>query len=117
MNRFLNLSSCCEVVSIKRRTIHHTLIEEIQLIIEFKNEYFIIQDEYEKVLDISQMPIYIKDDWVNYNKKPLDDKSINEHIKEYEESYDWQWPKNEDVKQTIEKLRSIKRHQTIKKII
>lgn len=117
MNRFLNLSPCCNVVSIKRRTIHHTLIEEIEIIIEFKDDYFIIKDEYDKVIDVSQMPVYIKEDWINYNKKPLDDTTINDHIKEYEDSYDWQWPKKDDVKETLDRLKCIKRDISIKKII
>jgi hypothetical protein len=117
MDRVLNLSPCCEIISIIKRWLQHSLIEEITLIIEFKGSNFIIQDELEKVLDVSYMPVYIKEDWINYNKKPIDKHILIEHIKEYEEKVNWQWPPDENTKQSLEKLKAIKRDQIINKII
>lgn len=104
-------------ISITRKTIHHTLIEEITIISEFNGDYWIIQDDIEKILDVCAMPVYIKDDWFKYNRKELTDKILVEHIKEYEEKVNWQWPPREEVKEALDKLKAIKRDQIIKKII
>jgi len=74
-------------------------IKNIMLILaEIDNCYYYLEewDEYEyicdndkinkeewdeKIFDISQMPNYIKMDWLNYNKKPLSLKLLNKQVK------------------------------------
>lgn len=116
-NISLNLQPHCDIISFSRKTHHHTLTDEITIIIEIKDEYYILQDEYDKVFDVSKMPNYIKDDWINYNKKELSDKILIQHIKEYEDRYNWQYPPSEQLKETLDKLKTIKRNQTIQKIL
>jgi hypothetical protein len=104
-------------ISITKRTIHHTLIEEITIICEYDGDYWVIQDDMEKVLDVCGMPAYIKDDWYKYNRKELSDKILTQHIKEYEEKLNWEWPPREEVKESLDTLKAIKRDKIIGKII
>lgn len=53
----------------------------LTLLIENNGEYFFIVEEEQKIFDISQMPQYIKKDWLDYNKKCLSLLLINEQIK------------------------------------
>jgi hypothetical protein len=46
--------------------------------------YFFINDDYDKIYDVLNMPIYIKNDWIKYNIKKLDLPTLNNHIKYYE---------------------------------
>jgi hypothetical protein len=50
--------------------------------------YYYVKDKYDKVKDVSFMPNYIKEDWIKYNKKTLDIKTIdyfiNKHLDESE---------------------------------
>lgn len=103
-------------VSITTRTIHHSLVDEATIIVENGDDYFVIQDDIEKIKDVSQMPNYIKEDWINYNKIELTDKILDWHILDYIHKSEQQYP-NEDLLEVVNKLRSIKRHQIIKKII
>ena len=59
----------------------------LNMIIETDDIFFYIEDSGEKISDISKMPFYIKLDWINYNKKELDLKTINKHI-EYHKKND-----------------------------
>lgn len=115
MNRVINLSPYKEI-SITYRTLHHTLINEATIIIEDNDDYFVIQDDREKIEDVSQMPNYIKEDWIKYNRKELTDQILDWHILDYINKSNSQYP-NDDILDIINKLRSIKRHQIIKKII
>lgn len=88
------------------------------LILQKNNDYFFIQEEYEKLVDITQMPDYIKNDWIKYNKKDLNLLTINKHI-EYLKKSDTlqsieQFEKNERL---LESLISIRRDFIIKGIL
>ncbi|NDF16379.1 MAG: hypothetical protein EB079_00215 [Verrucomicrobia bacterium] len=57
-------------------------IKNIMLILaEIDNCYYYLEEWDEKIFDISQMPNYIKMDWLNYNKKPLSLKLLNKQVK------------------------------------
>ena len=62
---------------------NHWILGLTSIILEKDNLYFFIQDEKEKINDVSKMPIYIKEDWINYNKNDLSLDIINRHIKYY----------------------------------
>ena len=115
MNRMINLSPYKEI-SITYRTLHHTLINEATIIIEDGDDYYIIQDDREKIEDISQMPNYIKEDWIKYNRKELTSQILDWHITDYIDKSESQYP-NKELSEVISKLKSIKRHLIIKKIL
>ena len=107
-------------ISMTRKTIHHTLVDEVTIIVEKGDDYYFIQDDIEKIMDISSMPHYIKEDWLNYNKKDITQKIVDQHIIEYTDRYDYQYPvnnKDDSVGEALSTLKSIKRHLLIKKII
>jgi hypothetical protein len=116
MNRVINLSPWNKI-SISIKVQHHTLIDMATIIIYNDDDYFYIEDDIEKIMDVSYMPHYIKEDWINYNKKELTNDIIDNHIKVYTDKYESQYPPNEKVEKTLIKLKSIKRHLTIKNII
>ena len=115
VSRKINLSPYKEI-SITNKTNHHTLVNESTIIIEDGDDYFVIQDDIEKIHDVSQMPNYIKEDWIKYNRKELTNKILDWHILDHIRLSEQQYP-NEDILEVVSKLRSIKRHQIIKKII
>lgn len=114
-SRTINLSPYKEV-SITSRVLHHTLINEVTIILEDGEDYYVIQDDIEKVHDVSQMPHYIKEDWIKYNRKELTTKILDFHIIYFIKMSEEQYP-NEEILEVVNKLKSIKRHQIIKKII
>ena len=67
---------------------HHQVCEVFTILIEKDGEYFFIVEECQKVFDISQMPIYIKEDWIKYNKKSLSLSLLNEQIKNLTNNFD-----------------------------
>lgn len=114
-SRTINLSPYKEI-SITSRVLHHTLINEVTIIIEDGEDYYVIQDDIEKVHDVSQMPNYIKEDWIKYNRKELTNQILDFHIVYFIKMSEEQYP-NEEILEVVNKLKSIKRHQIIKKII
>jgi hypothetical protein len=114
-SRSINLSPYKEI-SITYRYLHHTLISEATIIIEDGDDYYVIQDDREKIEDVSQMPDYIKQDWIKYNRKELTTQILDWHILDYINKSESQYP-NEDLLTIISQLKSIKRNQIIKKII
>jgi hypothetical protein len=116
MNRVINLSPWNKI-SITTEVQHHTLIDMATIIITNDEDYFVIEDDVEKIMDVSSMPHYIKEDWINYNKKELTNSVLDNHIKVYTDKYDSKWPPDEGLEKTISTLKSIKRHLIIKKII
>lgn len=83
------------------------------IIIENGGDYFFLKDEYEKIIDVSKMPDYIKKDWINYNKKNLNLSILNKEIKKFEDDY----LKDDRFEETIKLLKSIRRDQIINGII
>ena len=114
-SRKVNLSPYKEV-SMVTKYHNHTLVNEANIIIEDRDDYFVIHDDIEKVYDVSQMPNYIKEDWIKYNRKELTNQIIDGHIKYYIDLSEKQYP-NEDILEVISKLKSIKRNQIIRKIL
>ena len=114
--RSINLSPWKEI-SISTETQHHTLIEMSTIIIGNDDDYYVVEDDIEKIMDVSSMPPYIKEDWINYNKKELNQKVLDKHIKIYTDKFDIKYPPDEEIEKVISTLKSIKRHLLIKKII
>lgn len=114
--RSINLSPWKEI-SISTEVQHHTLIDIATIIIGNDEDYYIIEDDIEKVMDVSSMPHYIKEDWINYNKKELNQKVLDKHIAVYTDKSEMQYPPDREIEEIISTLKSIKRHLLIKKII
>lgn len=93
------------------KTEHHTMIDMSTMFIEKNGEYFYLYDERDKIDDIQKMPNYIKEDWINYNRKDIDLRLIDEILKHFSGIYqDWAY----DV---VSELKSIRRDILIKKVI
>lgn len=96
--------------------------EKVSTIImeDSSGDYFFIKDEYEKIIDVSKMPDYIRKDWINYNKKDLSISIVNNQIKRFES--DLNDPVNignryEFIENTLKLLKSIRRDLIIKGVI
>ena len=119
-DRSVNLTPWKEI-SITKRMQHHTMIDVATIIIRNNDEFFYIQDDIEKIIDVSSMPNYIKEDWINYNKKDLTISIVDQHIIKYVDLRDSQSPflevSSETYDDVISELQSIKRDLIINKII
>lgn len=80
------------------------------ILIEKDGEYYFLVDESEKIFDVSQMPNYIKEDWINYNKKSVSLSLINEQIKKLSNDFD-------EFKDELNLLKSLRRELIIKGIV
>lgn len=69
-----------EVIAFASEIYHHTLNDMIIFFVKKDNEYYYLYDEESKFQDITRMPISIKNDWINYNKKNLTLDIINKYI-------------------------------------
>ena len=119
MDRVVNLNPWKEI-SIIKKIEHHTMIDVATIIIGNNDYYFYIQDDIEKIIDVSCMPNYIKEDWINYNKKELNIKIVEEHIRKYVDLRDsevYLEVTNQTYDDIINDLQSIKRDLIINKII
>ena len=124
MNRDINLKPWNEVCLITKYE-HHTLINNATVLIENGGDYFYIHDDIEKVKDVSQMPEYIKEDWINYNKKPLNIPVLNQMIKSYENQlnsdlerpFSLTEPSDDELEDLINLLKSLRRDLIINKVI
>ena len=116
MERRINLSPW-EEISITTEIEHHTLIQNATIIIENNGGYFYIKDDIEKIKDVSNMPTYIKEDWVNYNKKDLSISVLNSHISELQYKSLGTFNVNKEPEETIPLLKSLRRDLIIKGII
>ena len=114
--RLINLSPWKEI-SISTEVQHHTLIDISTIIIGDGEDYYTIEEDVEKIMDVSSMPHYIKEDWINYNKKELNQKVLDKHISVYTDKSEMQYPPDREIVEIISTLKSIKRHLLIKKII
>lgn len=97
----------------------HTMISFVTLIAkDTKDDYYYFYDDIDKLGDISRMPLYIKEDWLNYNKKELNISVLNVCIKECKDLLD-NPPTIEDehvYQQQFNLLNSIRRDLIIKGI-
>ena len=114
--RHINLSPFREI-SICKTFNYHLLNHRATVIVERDDLLWYIEDDIEKLYDVSAMPVYIKEDWVNYNKKELSMEVLESHIKDYERLVESQWPSPDSWENTLATLKSIKRNLIIGKII
>jgi hypothetical protein len=118
MDRKINLNPLIKVSSVT--WFDGNILENITNIIVKKDDnYFYIQDELEKIKDVSAMPIYIKEDWLKYNIKDLNMFVINRHIEEINKKIDtlithMYIKENEEI---LDLLKSIRRDFIINGII
>ncbi len=100
------------IVCYSNKIEHHTMVEMSTILIEKDDNFFYIYDERFKIEDVSRMPHYIKEDWINYNKKEANLKVIDVLISIYNKQT------NDDLfEELVSELKSIRRHLQIKKII
>lgn len=117
MNRQINLEPW-KVIFLKSRLEHHTLQYIATTIIEnSQGHLFYIEDDIEKIEDVSSMPNYIKEDWLNYNKKELTEKFIDAQIQFLMREVKNHQTMYIEYNEMIQKLKSIKRELKIKKIL
>jgi hypothetical protein len=83
LNSFSSDFGDFKIISILSDYENHWILGLTSIIIEKENLYYFIQDDKDKINDISKMPLYIKQDWLNYNKHDLTLDIINKHIKYY----------------------------------
>jgi hypothetical protein len=109
MKREINVSPWNHLTT-THKVEHHTLAEIFTILIEKDSEYFFLVEEVEKIYDISQMPDYIKEDWIKYNKKSLSLSLINEQIKKLTNDF-------YQFEDELSLLKSLRRDLIIKGII
>ena len=88
----------------------HSLDNYFTILIKKDDEYSFIIEEEQKVFDISQMPNYIKEDWIKYNKKSVSLSLLNQQIKRLTNDY-------EHFEEELNLLKSLRRELIIKRII
>jgi hypothetical protein len=109
MKREINVSPWKHITTSSKIN-NHSLDNYFTILIEKDGEYSFIVEEEQKVFDISQMPDYIKEDWIKYNKKSVSLLLLNEQIKKYTNDYD-------QFEEELSLLKSLRRELIIKKII
>jgi hypothetical protein len=109
MKREINVSPWKHITT-SQKIDYHTLDEIFTILIEKDGEYFFIVEECQKVFDVSQMPIYIKEDWIKYNKKSLSLSLLNEQIKKFTNEFD-------QFEDELNLLKSLRRELIINGII
>ena len=87
MKREINVSPWNHITTTSKIN-NYSLDNYFTILIEKDGEYFFLVEEEQKVFDISQMPNYIKEDWIKYNKKSLSLLILNEQIKKLSNDYD-----------------------------
>lgn len=106
---------------------HNSMNKIVNLVIEIESDYYFIEDEFDKIIDITQMPTYIKEDWFKYNRKSLTLSVINKHVKYLKDSIEkiyettisiYQKSEEEQkLQDVLERVLSIRRDFIIKGII
>jgi len=91
---------------------NYSLDNCLTILIEKDGEYFFIVEEEQKVLDISQMPGYIKEDWIKYNKKELSLSLLNAQIKKFNEYHDV-----DQLEEELILLKSLRRDLILKGLV
>jgi len=109
MKREINVSPWNHITT-SHKVEHHTLAEIFTILIEKDGEYFFIVEEEQKLFDVSQMPNYIKEDWIKYNKKDVSLSLLNEQIKKLTNDYD-------QFEEELSLLKSLRRELIINGII
>jgi len=109
MKREINVSPWNHITTTSKIN-NYSLDNYFTILIEKDGEYFFLVEEEQKVFDISQMPNYIKEDWIKYNKKSLSLSILNEQIKKFSNDYD-------QFEEELSLLKSLRRELIINGII
>jgi hypothetical protein len=109
MKREINVSPWNHITTTSEIN-NYSLDNYLTILIEKDGEYFFIVEEEQKIFDISQMPLYIKEDWLKYNKKSLSLSLLNEQIKKLTND-------NDQFEDELNLLKSLRRELIIKGII
>ena len=109
MKREINVSPWNHITTTSEIN-NYSLDNYLTILIEKDGVYFFIVEEEQKIVDISQMPIYIKEDWIKYNKKYLSLLLINDQIKKLNNKFD-------QFEEELSLLKSLRRDIIIKNIL
>jgi len=109
MKREINVSPWNHITTTSEIN-NYSLDNYLTILIEKDGEYFFIVEEEQKIFDISQMPLYIKEDWLKYNKKSLSLSLLNQQIKKLTNQYD-------QFEEELSLLKSLRRDLIIKNIL
>lgn len=109
MKREINVSPWKHITTTSKIN-NYSLDNYFTILIEKDGEYHFLVEEEQKIFDISQMPIYIKEDWIKYNKKSLSLSLLNEQIKKYTNDFD-------QFEEELTLLKSLRRNLIIEGII
>ena len=109
MKREINVSPWNHLTTTSKIN-NYSLDNYFTILIERDGEYSFLVEEEQKIFDISQMPKYIKEDWIKYNKKSLSLSLINEQIKKLTNDFD-------QFEEEITLLKSLRRDLIIQGII
>lgn len=109
MKREINVSPWNHITTTSKIN-NHSLDNYFTILIEKDGEYFFLIEDEQKIFDISQMPNYIKEDWIKYNKKSLSLSVLNEQIKKFSNDYD-------QFEDELSLLKSLRRELILKGII
>jgi hypothetical protein len=106
---------------------HHTLTRVNHILFKKDDDFLILVDDSDKINDVSKMPNYIQDDYLNHNFKFLTEEDINILIRKLEwwcgfgnDETQGQVPsldKYEEYMDKIQILKNIKRDLKIKKLL
>lgn len=84
MDRKINLDVInIDYISISSLIDLESLVEVTTIIFDSCGDLYYIVDDIEKIKDVSSMPSYIKEDWVNENKIPIDISVLNNQINKF----------------------------------
>lgn len=109
MKREINVSPWNHITTTSKIN-YYSLDNYFTILIEKDGEYSFLVEEEQKIFDISQMPIYIKEDWIKYNKKSLSLSLLNEQIKKLTNDFN-------QFEDELSLLKSLRRELIIKGII
>jgi hypothetical protein len=109
MKREINVSPWNHLTTTSKIN-NYSLDNYFTILIERDGEYYFLVEEEQKIFDISQMPKYIKEDWIKYNKKSLSLSLINEQIKKLTNDFD-------QFEEELTLLKSLRRDLIIQGII
>lgn len=109
MKREINVSPWNHITTTSKID-NYSLDNYLTILIEKDGDYFFLVEEEQKIFDISQMPNYIKEDWINYNKKSLSLQLLNEQIKKLSNDFD-------QFEDELSLLKSLRRNIIINGII
>lgn len=119
MNREINLDPY-PIISRISHYDFHTLINFTSVIFEVDGNIFFINDDVQKLEDVSQMPDYIKQDWIKYNKKSISISEINKHIEFYNrqlQSESWTIDVEIEIENYLKSMIEIRRDLIINGIV